>query len=261
MPQRKGSANYKNDLPIDIVAKILLNGEYGWQTVAIAYQEQSKENILCDSAEMKKHWIRTLCNGMKKPTGRTGEVGDRIHQCMGIEKKIMQKTHSGIMGFSSSEDESTPNGGGAACDIENALRDSFFGGGSSSGGGGEDNAINESVESARDTNDDRIDISLPKISVLPPICQRTQDGTGNKGVEKVTPRMPTNNICAGLKRTKSSIWGQRTKNLSNKNKECTLIAGAIIRLVERQDLGSGLAANMSMLMMRQLEALKNNGQT
>jgi hypothetical protein len=68
MPQRKGSVNYKNDLLIDIVANILPNGEYGWQTVAIAYQEQSNENILHDSAEMKKHWIRTLCNGMKKPT-------------------------------------------------------------------------------------------------------------------------------------------------------------------------------------------------
>ncbi len=71
MPRRKGSVNYKNDLLIDIVANLLPNGEYGWQTVAIAYQEQSKENILRDSAEMKKHWIRTLCNGMKKlPVGR-----------------------------------------------------------------------------------------------------------------------------------------------------------------------------------------------
>jgi hypothetical protein len=61
---------------------------------------------------MKKHWIRTLCNGMKKPTGQTGEVGDRIHWCMVIEKKIMQIAHSGMMGFSSLEDESTPNGGG-----------------------------------------------------------------------------------------------------------------------------------------------------
>ncbi len=50
MPRRKGSVNYKNDLLIDILANILPNSEYGWQTVAIAYQEQSKENILRDSA-------------------------------------------------------------------------------------------------------------------------------------------------------------------------------------------------------------------
>ena len=86
MPRKKGSVNYKNDLLIDIVGKFLPNGEYGWQTVALAYQEMSKEDNVRDSADMKKHWLKTLCNGMKKPTGRTGESGDRIHRCMAIEK-------------------------------------------------------------------------------------------------------------------------------------------------------------------------------
>ncbi len=66
--------NYKNKLLINIVADVLPNSEYGWQTVALAYQEQSKEEILQDSADMKKHWIKVLCNGMKKPMGRTGEA-------------------------------------------------------------------------------------------------------------------------------------------------------------------------------------------
>jgi hypothetical protein len=99
---------------------------------------------------------------------------------------------------------------------------------------------------------------VPKIPVLPPICQRTQDGIGNKGVEEVTPRVPTNNIRAALKRAKSSIRVQKTKNLSHKNKERTPIAGAIVRLLERQDSGGGLAANMSKLMMRQLEAMNKS---
>jgi hypothetical protein len=55
MPRKKGSVNYKNELLIDIVEDVLPNGEYGWQTIALAYQEQSKEEILCDSADMKKH--------------------------------------------------------------------------------------------------------------------------------------------------------------------------------------------------------------
>ncbi len=91
MPCKKGSMNYKNKLLIDIVADVLPNGEYGWQTVALAYQEQSKEEILRNSADMKKHWIKVLCNGMKKPTSQTGEAGNRIHQCMAIEKKILKK--------------------------------------------------------------------------------------------------------------------------------------------------------------------------
>jgi hypothetical protein len=142
--------------------------------------------------------------------------------------------------------------------MENALRDSLFGGGWSSVGGGEDDAINESVESARDTDNDCVDISVPKVPVLPPICQHTQDGTNNEGVEEVTPRVPTKNIGAALKRADSLIRAQKTKNSSNKNKERTLIAGAIVWLVERQDLGGGLAANMSMLMMRQLEAMNKS---
>jgi hypothetical protein len=55
-----------------------------------------------------------------------------------------------------------------------------------------------------------------------------------------------------------TIRVQKTKNSSNKNKERTSIAGVIVWLVERQDSGGGLAANMSMLMMRQLEAIKKS---
>jgi hypothetical protein len=60
MPRKKRSVNYKNELHINIVADVLPNGEYGWQTVALAYQEQSKEEILRNSADMTKHWIKVL---------------------------------------------------------------------------------------------------------------------------------------------------------------------------------------------------------
>jgi len=91
MPHKKGLVNYKNELLIDIVEDVLPNGEYGWQTVALAYQEQSKEDILRNTADVKKDWIKVLCNGMKKLTGRMGEAGDRIHRCIAIEKKILKK--------------------------------------------------------------------------------------------------------------------------------------------------------------------------
>ncbi len=85
-------------------------------------------------------------------------------------------------------------------------------------GVGEDDAIDESVESAKDTDNDRVDISVPEIPVLPPICQRTQDGTGNNGVEEVTPRVPTNNIHSALKRAASLIRAQKTKTFPTKIK-------------------------------------------
>jgi hypothetical protein len=65
------------------------------------------------------------------------------------------------------------------------------------------------------------------------------------------------NIHAGLRRAEDFMKAQKTKNFSNKNKEHTLIAGAIVKLVERQDLG-GMAASMSMMMMRQLKAMNSS---
>ena len=76
MARRKGSVNYKNEVLIKVIGKILPNGEYGWQAVAIAYQSKAKEEALRDSDDLKKHWIRNLCNNMKKLTGQMGEKGD-----------------------------------------------------------------------------------------------------------------------------------------------------------------------------------------
>jgi hypothetical protein len=104
MGRRKGAVNYKNEVLIKIVGELLPNGEYGWQAVAIAYQDATKEETSRDTTDLKKHWIKNLCNNMKKPTGRTGENDDRVHRCMAIEKKIMKKTHSGILGLSSDSD-------------------------------------------------------------------------------------------------------------------------------------------------------------
>ncbi len=49
---------------------------------------------------------------MKKPTGRTGENDDRVHRCMAIEKKIMKKTHLGVLvGLSDSDTIPSENKG------------------------------------------------------------------------------------------------------------------------------------------------------
>ena len=88
MARRKGAVNYKNNVLIKIVGKILPNGEYGWQAVANAYQVTAKEETIRDMTDLKKHWMRNLFNNMKKPTGRTGENDNRIHWCMAIEKKL-----------------------------------------------------------------------------------------------------------------------------------------------------------------------------
>ena len=105
MPRAKGAKNYKNDILIPIITEILPNGEFGWAAVTLAYQEQAQENDPCNTDDLKRHWIKNLCQNMKKPTGKPGENSDRTHRCIAIEHKIMEKTQAGMMGIQESEDE------------------------------------------------------------------------------------------------------------------------------------------------------------
>ncbi len=116
MPRLKGAVNYKNDILINIILEILPNGEYDWQAVSFAYHEQSKEKDPRNTDNLKSHWIKTLCNGMKKPTGNPGGPNDWIHRCISIEKRIQDKTHSGMLGLSSDDEDNKPRGSGAGED-------------------------------------------------------------------------------------------------------------------------------------------------
>ena len=97
--------NYRNEILINIVSNLLPNGEYAWQAIATAYQAESGEIDPRDTSDLKKHWHKVLCNGGKKPTGKPGANTDRIFRCIAIERQILDKTSSGMMGASSLEDE------------------------------------------------------------------------------------------------------------------------------------------------------------
>ncbi len=109
----RGAKNYKNEVLIKIIAGILPNGQYGWDQVAAAYMASAKEDIICDKDDLKKHWVRALCNGMKMPTGGTGQKGERIHKCIAIERLILDKTHSGMLGLSPDGDTGLKDDGSA----------------------------------------------------------------------------------------------------------------------------------------------------
>jgi hypothetical protein len=79
MARTKGSVNYKNKVLIKIINKILPNSEVAWEAVCTEYFNQSKEKVLHNTTDVRKHWIKNLCNNMQKPTGRMGKNGDRIH--------------------------------------------------------------------------------------------------------------------------------------------------------------------------------------
>jgi hypothetical protein len=108
MPRKKGSVNYKNNLLVKIIEEILPSSELGWEAVVIAYQGRSNEEAKQDTTNIKKHWMKNLCNGMKKVTVWTGENVNRICWCISIKKKIMKKTHLVFLGLLSDE-ENVPN--------------------------------------------------------------------------------------------------------------------------------------------------------
>ena len=84
-----GVPNYRNDLLIPIIERLLPQGAEGWRQVATAYHVASKETDLRDADALRDNWVRKLCNNFKKPTGRTGENRDRIARCIAIERSLM----------------------------------------------------------------------------------------------------------------------------------------------------------------------------
>ena len=107
--RKTGVPNYQNHILICIVERLLPNGNKGWHLVALAYKEESGEENLRSEDDLKKNWVRKLCNNMKKPTGRMGaDAKDQINQCIAIERRSLDKSSSGILG-ESSEDEMNPS--------------------------------------------------------------------------------------------------------------------------------------------------------
>ena len=108
--RRSGTPNYKNDILIAIIEELLPNGNLQWQTVAQRYMELSGELQLRSVDDLKKHWHFKLCNKLNKPTGRTGENGDRVLKCIRISNLITAKSDSMLLGVVESSDEEEDNG-------------------------------------------------------------------------------------------------------------------------------------------------------
>ena len=72
--RQPGRPNYQNNILIGIVERLLPNGNEGWRLVALVYKEESSEETLRSEDDLKKNWFRKLCNNMKKPTGKWGQI-------------------------------------------------------------------------------------------------------------------------------------------------------------------------------------------
>ncbi len=66
-------------------------------------------------------------------------------------------------------------------------------------------------------------------------------------------------VRGALKRAESLVKAQKTKNGLNKNKGCTLLAGAIVKLLKKDHPPSdGMSVNMSMMLMRHMEVINKS---
>ena len=103
--RQAGAKNYRNGILIDIIDELRPFGNNMWELVAQRYKELSGEDVLRDVKDLKDHWVKKLCNNFKKPTGRTGDAGDRINRCIVIERNIQAQNEAGVMGASSGEED------------------------------------------------------------------------------------------------------------------------------------------------------------
>jgi hypothetical protein len=205
---------------------------------------------------------------MKKPTGRTGENDDRVHRCMAIEKKIMKKTHSGILGLSSDSDTiPSENEGVGGLDRRErttqlllllmfllmlatrlVLSPHLL------------LSVVLLAASPSPTNAGEVLVQQPVTEATAPPNQNQQPVTAatappNQNEEGMTPPPPMQ-VRDALTKAGSMIRASKTKNSSNKNKERTSIAGAIVKLIELQNRPpsssgtAGDAAAMTMTLMR-----------
>ena len=266
MPGKKGRSagarNYKKKELMRVVAEILPNGEYGWQAVALAYQQASNEPTARNTDDLKRYWVNKLCNGMKKPTGRMGaDAADLIHKCIAIEKKILEKTHSGMIGFSPASDRVQGGVADSGYNSDTSDVSSLFltgAGDRSDGSDSEGSYPRPPPNNAPPPSDAPVDAP---VDAPGPVDAPVDAPVAAVAIEVSTPRDNMSAIAAAaLDKVRSGRGeGQKSKNSSNKNRQRVQVGAAIVDLIQtmrsRNDDGGGSAAAINAMMLRELREM------
>jgi hypothetical protein len=176
-----GASNYKNNILIEVVELYLPQGLEAWRGVALAYQRESMETVLCRGEELRDNWNKKLCNRMQNLTGKPGVKTDRIFRCIEIERCIQDEAAAAmILGAESVESaHSRDDGESAFSDVveedpfDPALDDV------GNGGGDEEDEEVVAVNAADDENAEAVAIVHPRPQSLPAFIGR---GVGVSGV-------------------------------------------------------------------------------
>jgi hypothetical protein len=73
-----GVPNYKNNIIINIVERLLPHALEAWRQGAAEYQRESGKTTLYQVEDLQENWNNKLCNHMQKPTGKPGVLQDHI---------------------------------------------------------------------------------------------------------------------------------------------------------------------------------------
>jgi hypothetical protein len=79
--RKAGKPNYKAKILLSCVQSVLPAGHEEWKLVAESYRGAAQEAEVRDPSDLKRHFHSKLCNGGKKPTGKSGsDLGLKHHQ-------------------------------------------------------------------------------------------------------------------------------------------------------------------------------------
>ena len=83
---RKGKPNYKNGVLLKVIRSILPASKSGWEEVASDYRIATKEDDLRGYEDIKRHFIKKMCDSNKKVTGSSAPdavvlAAQKVYQC------------------------------------------------------------------------------------------------------------------------------------------------------------------------------------
>jgi hypothetical protein len=166
----------------------------------------------------------------------------------------MRKTHSGFLGVSSDKDNvanNVPLGSADKGGLDDEIDDNVV---------ETRSVLNTSIESDTADNNGEPDDGMHPVGNPPPLVQRDVAGNSNECNEGTPQPQGDVNISVALRRASSTARAEKNKISSNKNKERTSIAGAIVKLPELRQPSltnerDERSAMFTMTIMRQMENL------
>ena len=126
-PPGPGAVNYRNKILIDIIERLLPPGLEDWREVALEYQRESTEMILCHGEDVHDSWVKKLCKNTKKPTGKPNNILDRHFRCLAIERPIQDRANAAILGVDSTESNHDNNDGSKESNANDDGADAYDG--------------------------------------------------------------------------------------------------------------------------------------